>query len=176
MTAELFATVDSSRIRVLDAPILLPGTCCICGTSRTDDRKYVDLGIDVDHVGVMYFCTFCITELTNQLGCLTQEQSQQLVDELDAAKQTILEFQEQKAALDGAVDTLRRTGLFSGTDFSPVLSSQQVLDSEPEPVADVSEPKQSATRSGKNSKQSDSKQRPNDISDNGMGDLTDFSL
>ena len=50
---QTYAAVDGTRIKILDAPILLPGTCAVCGSSRNDDRKYIDLGIDVDHIGVI---------------------------------------------------------------------------------------------------------------------------
>lgn len=173
MTTEIqtFAHVDSSRIRTLNAPLLAPGTCCICGSSRTDDRQYIDLGIDVDHIGVMYFCTFCITELVNTLGCLTQEQSEALHEELNSARQTILDFQQEKAALDGAVDTLRRTGLFSGTDLSSVIHSTETKS---EPIQDVVRPEPEPVKSSKSSKQSDPKQGSTSISESGSDDLANF--
>lgn len=168
-TAEIvtFAQVDGSRIRVLDAPILAPGVCAICGSSRNDDRKYVDLGIDVDYVGVMYFCTFCMTELVNTLGCLTQDQSQGLLNEVEAARNTILEFQAMKAAYDNAISTLRNTGLFDGVPL---------VDDAPKsgPVADVSNPESKSSGTSKSTKQSNSKQGSADVSAIGSNEYTDF--
>lgn len=170
-----FATTESSRIKVLNTPLLAPGVCCICGASRSDDRQYIDLGIDVEYVGVMYFCTFCMTELANTLGCLTPEQSTQLQEELDAARQTIIDFQQEKAALDGAVDTLRRTGLFSGTDLSSVIkTSEAELATEPGHVQDIVPAEQGIVGSNKNSKQSNSKPRPNDLPEPGSDELESF--
>jgi len=173
MTAEIqtFAHIDSSRIRVLSAPILAPGVCCTCGASRNDDRQYIDLGIDVDHIGVMYFCTFCLTELVNTLGCLTKEQSEELHDELNAARKTILDFQQEKAAYDGAVATLRRTGLFSGTDFSGIIHSDETKS---ESVQDTVGAEPESIRSSKSTEQSDPKQGSSGISKSGSDELADF--
>lgn len=170
-----FATADSSRIRILDTPILAPGVCCICGAGRNDDRKYIDLGIDVDYIGVMYFCTFCMTELANTLGCLMPEQAQQLRDELDSARQTIINFQQEKAAVHGAVDAIRRTGLFSGTDFNSLITTPEKSDDFElvnEPGSDSTERKTSG--SNKDTKQSDPKQGSDDIPEFGSNDLESF--
>lgn len=169
-TAEVpltFAQVDGSRIRILDAPQLAPGVCSICGSSRNDDRKYVDLGIDVDYVGTMYFCTFCLVELVNALGCLTQEQSVALQEEVDAARKTILDFQAQKAAYDDAISTLRNTGLFNGAPLVLVTSEQ-------DPVADTSGPEQKPAGISKSTKQSNSKQGSDSLPTIGSDDNFGF--
>lgn len=55
-----------SKVQVLDYPILAPGKCVQCGSSK-HDRKYVDLGIDFEtgpgFNWVIYLCTFCLAEL-----------------------------------------------------------------------------------------------------------------
>lgn len=159
-----YAHVSGSRIQILNAPTQLPGICAICGTSRNDDRKYVDFGLDVDYVGVIYFCTFCMTELINRLGCLTQEQSAVLEAEVDSARKTILDFHSTKAAYDNAISTLRATGLFSGTPL---------VDDPPQqaPVAAVSKSESKSTGTNKSTKQSDSKQGSSSISELGDDDF-----
>lgn len=167
-----YAQLESSRIKILDAPILNPGTCALCGASRNDDRKYVDFGLTVDYIGVIYFCTFCMTELANRIGCLMPEQTQKLEDELNVARQTILDFQKDKAALDDAVSTLRSTGLFSGTDLSPITNSANPPVAEPGTVQDTVRTEQKSTRSSKSTKQSNSEQRSNDVSESGSDDFS----
>ncbi len=166
-----YAHLESSRIRVLDNPNMHPGTCVLCGASRNDDRKYVDIGLDIDFVGVIYFCTFCMQELANRLGCLMPDQTKKLEDELDSARQTILEFQTQKAAYDDAIGTLRNTGLFSGIDLSSITSPTANPVAEQIPVAEPVGSKQDAIRSNKSTKQSNSKQGPNDIPESGSYDF-----
>lgn len=157
--------VASSKVQILEAPRLLPGTCMLCGTSRTDDRQYIDIGKDIQFVGVIYFCTFCMTEIANRIGCLMPEQTKALEEELDAARQRILEFQTKDEALNGAIDTLRNTGLFSGTDLTAVhrrFVPEESKNSEPT-LFDSIEADGESDRSNQDSKQSDSKQGSNDV-------------
>src|SRR6266542_891445 len=168
-----YAHLESSRIRVLDNPNMHPGTCVLCGASRNDDRKYVDIGLDIDFVGVIYFCTFCMQELANRLGCLMPDQTKKLEDELDSARQTIINFQAQKAAYDDAIGKLRGTGLFSDTDPNLSTITWPTVDpvAEQEPVAEPVGSKQDVTRPNKSTKQSNSKQGPNDIPESGSYDF-----
>lgn len=110
---QLLDMAASDKIQILSAPIQLPGVCGICGTSRTDDRSYIDIGLWFEMYGQFYFCTYCMTQMVNRLGGLTPEQAEELHSELNQARQTILEFQETKARVDGAIESLRNTGLFS---------------------------------------------------------------
>jgi hypothetical protein len=120
---------EASRIRVLEAPRMHPGTCVVCGAARTDDREYVDFGLDIDFVGAIYFCTLCMQEVMNHLGCLTKEQSEALEQENDRLRMHILQFKTKEAALDDAISKLRSTGLLNisstddlsddGTNLSP---------------------------------------------------------
>lgn len=151
--------VVSSKVQILNAPILAPGVCMLCGSSNNDDRDYIDIGKNVEFVGVLYFCTFCMTEVVNALGCLMPEQARALENELDAARQRILEFHQKDEALNGAIDTLRHTGLFSGTDLTAVQRShvlEQPEESKP------SEPKAAGTN--QDTEQSDPEQRSFDVS------------
>lgn len=157
--------VATSKVQILEAPRLLPGTCMLCGTSRTDDRQYIDIGKDIQFVGVIYFCTFCMTEIANALGCLMPEQAKALEDELDAARQRILEFNEKDQALNGAIDTLRDTGLFSGTDLSVVQRRFVSAESEADKsdVQDTVRTKSTTPEFSSNPEQSDSKQGSDDV-------------
>lgn len=158
--------VATSKVQILEAPRLLPGTCMLCGSSRTDDRQYIDIGKDIQFVGVIYFCTFCMTEIANALGCLMPEQAKALEDELDAARQRILEFNEKDQALNGAIDSLRNTGLFSGIDLTVVHRRFVPAESEAtkSDVQDTARTEPATTESNSNSEQSNSKQGSNDVS------------
>lgn len=158
--------VASSKVQILEAPRLLPGTCMLCGTSRTDDRQYIDIGKDIQFVGVIYFCTFCMTEIANALGCLMPEQTAQLENELDAARQRILEFETKDRTLNDAINTLRDTGLFSGTDLTVVRGGSVPIQSEKSESilqdSNGTEPK--SDRTNQEPEQFDPKQRSNDVS------------
>lgn len=70
--------VVNSRFRLLDAPIAAPGTCILCKSAGGDERKFIDLGIQVDWYGAIYFCTFCITEAAQILGLRSVENIEQI--------------------------------------------------------------------------------------------------
>jgi hypothetical protein len=158
--------VATSKVQILEAPRLLPGTCMLCGTSRTDDRQYIDIGKDIQFVGVIYFCTFCMTEIANRLGCLMPEQTKALEDELDAARQRILEFETKDETLNAAINTLRDTGLFSGTDltsFQRGIPTAMVEDSQPS-LYDSILAEQRTPSINQDTEQSDSEQGSDDVS------------
>lgn len=158
---------STSKIRILDAPIQAPGVCGLCGASSGDEnRKYIDIGIWIEYYGQFYFCTFCFTEFTNRLGGHTSEQALALENELDSARQRILEFETKDAALNGAINTLRDTGLFSGTDLTVVrrrVVSEQSEESE-SIIQDTVRPESKTIGFDHDSEQSDSKQGSNDLS------------
>jgi len=155
--------VASSKVRILEAPILAPGTCMLCGASRNDDRQYIDMGKDIQFVGVIYFCTFCMTELANALGCLMPVQAQALEDELDAARQRILEFETKDRTLNDAISTLRATGLFSGTDFTGVHDAGLAYADAKSGDGSSTGNKSTAIESIDDTSESATEQRPNDV-------------
>lgn len=163
----LQANAETSKVQILESPRLAPGTCVLCGTSRTDDRQYIDIGLTVEYVGVIYFCTFCMTEVANRIGCYTLEQSKQLEDDLDRARQRILEFEIKDSALNGAIDSLRNTGLFTDSGSSMLTVP---IDSDAE--------KYQSTIDGGNpeSEQSDSKQRTDDVPSTPSDELYSFDI
>jgi len=175
--------VATSKVQILEAPRLAPGTCMLCGTSRNDDRQYIDIGKDIQYVGVIYFCTFCMTQIANTLGCLMPEQTKALEDELDAARQRILEFEIKDRTLNDAITTLRDTGLFSGTDFTGIVGSAPVVvakadisDSEPN-LYDTIVSERFSIGDDQDSEQPDSEQGSSDIPATGNDEfkLSDFS-
>lgn len=58
----------NSRFRVVDVPVLAPGTCVLCKSPGGDGRQFIDLSIQVTWVGALYFCTECITEAARLIG------------------------------------------------------------------------------------------------------------
>jgi len=52
-----------SRFKVLDTPVLAPGTCFVCGSAGDDKRKFIDFGKQIEWYGAVYVCTECIVEV-----------------------------------------------------------------------------------------------------------------
>lgn len=156
---------EASKIQILEAPRLSPGVCAVCGSSNNEDRNYIDTGWTIEWYGVVYFCTFCMTEIANHIGCLTKEQSEALEEELNSAKQTIINFRNKEAAVDDAIDKLRSTNLFNDSNIhlvdSGVLSATGLYDTA---VNEESREHESETdESSSDSEQSNSKQGSDDI-------------
>jgi hypothetical protein len=115
---------ESTKFRVLSAPIQVPGVCASCGSSSTDDRNYVDFDMFVDYVGVIYFCTFCFDECANALGYISPEQARVLEAKLEAAEKKILDFYTKDRALNDAINLLRDSGLFDLVDGAASASNE----------------------------------------------------
>jgi hypothetical protein len=163
----------SSKIQILSAPIQLPGVCGLCGTSRTDDRQYLDIGIWIEMYGQFYFCTVCTVQFTNSLGGLTAEQALELQERLEDAQLQILEFQEKEAKINGVIDTLRSTGLFNDSDvFGDSKSDDLVPEGLAETISGIIErDKHSPAEASNDTTKSATEQRPNDVPKPGSNEL-----
>lgn len=54
-----------SRIKVFNRPPSSPGKCAVCGSSN---KPVIDIGLDVDFYGVVYFCNECATQIGKAVG------------------------------------------------------------------------------------------------------------
>jgi hypothetical protein len=159
---------ESTKFRILDAPIQLPGTCISCGSSDTEGRKYIDLGIDVEWIGAIYFCTICYTEGANALGYLNPEQARNLEEALTAAENHIIEFRTKEKALDDAINLLRSSGLFNSISglISAVAEGSSNISNE-----NITGTGSETAGTNKHSDKQDSKQGSIDLSATGSDDL-----
>lgn len=57
----------TSRLKILDVPVMAPGKCVLCGSSA-GDRQYIDFGFEFDWYGVVYFCSHCMSEMSAALN------------------------------------------------------------------------------------------------------------
>jgi hypothetical protein len=174
----LQANAETSKVQILESPRLAPGTCVLCGSSRNDDRKYVDIGVTIEYIGVIYFCTFCFAEICNRLGCYTVEQSLAMEDELDRARQRILEFELKEQTIDEAINTLRNSKLFTDTGSSMLTIPDNSLVDASTGVSSgvIKEEQRTNDEATGNAKQSDSKQGSDDVSGITDYDFSTFDL
>lgn len=167
---------ESSKFRILSAPVQKPGVCAGCGSSGTEDRQYVDLDVTVDFHGVIYLCTFCFSECANSLGFLSPIQSNKLEYDLTVAEQLIIDFRVKEQALDNAINALRDSGVLSHYPDTSADDAEKPIESvsliatgdysEPEPIDYKPE-------------QFNSKQGSSDLSDSSIDELfdgTEFKL
>lgn len=80
-----------SRIKILDAPILAPGTCCLCGSAGGDSRKFIDFGKQLDWYGAVYFCSECINECVMATGYVKAS----LFNQIDQENQKLIREMEE---------------------------------------------------------------------------------
>jgi len=98
----------NSRFVILDTPIKKPGVCALCGAPGGDGRQFVDFGKSLEWYGVVYFCTFCVSEAAALLGFApmsnwtnAEHNLQQSISEIDDR------YVEAKVKLDAAMVLLR---------------------------------------------------------------------
>jgi hypothetical protein len=69
---------------IVDQPLLLPGYCIGCRSSNnTDGRKFIDTGINIDFLGVIYICVPCILEIVRQVDLTLPDNLSELKMKID---------------------------------------------------------------------------------------------
>lgn len=159
---------ESTKFRVIPAPVMVPGTCASCGSSSTDDRDYVDFDMFVDYIGVIYFCTFCFTECANSLGFLSPEQSKRLEEQVEYYATKVANFYTKDRALNDAITLLRDSGLFDLVDGA-ANASNEVSSSEINGSSESDN--QRSDETDQHTNEQDSKQGSSDLSTTGDDEL-----
>lgn len=74
----------NSRFRLSNVAKLNPGTCITCGSAGAPDdpRQFIDFGKTIEWFGVVYICTFCLTEVAKLLNLRDQSTSDAEIDTL----------------------------------------------------------------------------------------------
>ncbi len=57
-----------SKYRVVPVPMMKPGKCSNCGSTKQDGRGYVDFGLDLPWWGIVYLCTLCLHDIASNTG------------------------------------------------------------------------------------------------------------
>jgi hypothetical protein len=60
-----FTEASTSRYKLLERPVALPGRCVTCGAV---DRPVVDTNWNIDMFGAVYFCVSCLAEVARVIG------------------------------------------------------------------------------------------------------------
>lgn len=133
----------ASKVRVLDAATALPGTCVICGSPGGDGRKFVDIDMDIEYYGAVYFCSHCMNQVAQALGCLMPEDVDILRSQYEGLQQDRLEARNKEKLVDEFLANLFSLGAvyrssvdhLTSTSISDEISKDSELsdDGEPEP-------------------------------------------
>lgn len=119
-----------SRFRIHDTAILKPGVCVMCRSAGGDGRQFVDFGRTDTWYGVVYVCTFCITEAANLLGLQNNEQLKKQFNDLNDVLHEITEERGRFAEALDAARLLLRNCHCDNTDVLRSASSDDAMDVE----------------------------------------------
>jgi hypothetical protein len=81
-----------SKYTIEDVPYFVPGKCANCGASKNDGRRYINIGLELEWYGFVYFCGECLKDMAKTMG-LFDDFIKQLVEknELIAALESKLD-------------------------------------------------------------------------------------
>lgn len=136
-----------SKYQISDVPMYKPHKCANCGSSKNDGRRYIDFGLEIDWLGTIFLCGFCLRDVANTMGLFDDLNAQ--IKELQEKDNHIEEMQVQGEHLHEVVlktfeevtvyyDNLHSLGCSSTTD-----SGSDLVIEEPavEPRVDESKPR-----------------------------------
>lgn len=81
---------------LVDAPVLFPGRCKMCGRS---DGRMVDTQIDDADDGRVYVCEGCAAVYAGLIGHVAAAEHDRVVDQVDRAMERIVEMEGEIAEL-----------------------------------------------------------------------------
>lgn len=117
--------VSMGRFQVFDQPIAVPGNCIVCGSVGDNKRKFVDFGITLEFTGVVYFCTFCLSELSEAMGFVSREQLDEAIEVIKKKNEELKELADECERLRSIANAIDFLGLHSVGPASPDVSSDR---------------------------------------------------
>lgn len=150
---------SSSRVKVLDFPVALPGKCVICGSVGGDGRKFIDIGFELDFYGVIYFCEYCFSQTATGLGYIAPSLFKviELENEELAYKVSLLEAENVKlrTALS-ELDFLGTRGISGVAEHTAKSPVKREKSPDPKPAKQINEPGSSnVPKTGSNKQSTD---------------------
>lgn len=125
------ATSVNGRVQVLDAPIMSPGVCCLCGSAGGDHRKFIDFGKQLDWYGNVYFCSECIREVLTVLEYVSVDNFDKLHDSYRELSIRHEKLTIQYEAVKNAIVVLGSTSDISSSGESDDSSDESSIPSDP---------------------------------------------
>jgi hypothetical protein len=120
----------NARYRVIeDGAYAAPGTCFVCNRhGNSDELGMIDTQKDVDWIGVIYICSFCILEMAEQYGAASPSAQLNNLAAQEATQAQLYAVRERLAKAEGILDGM---GALHLLDLDPgSLSSDHRLNQE----------------------------------------------
>lgn len=116
------------RVKLVEgAPPCLPGKCSICGNTGEAGRKFLDIGLELDFYGVVYFCNLCLSSsILPHLELVPLDMLVQVQEELEEAKAATTELEIQNNELRSVLESLSKLGFNSSTDSDAASAESDV--------------------------------------------------
>jgi hypothetical protein len=152
----------TSRFQVSEYPSLLPSKCVICGSVGGDSRVFIDIGLQIEFYGAVYFCSYCYWEGCRRLGWTDPREVAKLYELTESLTKMVEKIKKDKDVYESALRNLLNNDPTRFNDASlvvPTSVAKDVLDDDGEPGRDVIKPDVGNTPT----KPSHSKPRPDDI-------------
>jgi hypothetical protein len=129
-------------------PPCQPGKCAICGNCGDGNSEFLDIGLELDYYGVVYFCSTCVYgDILKALDLVTREKYQELEGRLTEVTAEYLRLRIEKEELKNALGAVVN-------NFSPPAnpdSEQLNVVETPQPATQNTKPtsrKTTAAKSG----------------------------
>lgn len=142
----------TSRYRILEAPIRVPGKCKFCGSAK---GPVIDTLVEIDYEGSLYICIKCAKEIGLTAGLVAPTKEE--IDDKFAIEESV-----KDGLLDSIIDAIHN-----------VIDNTDLLRIVPEDTDTGSGDSKESTGSSKESTKSSSSKRSNDVSDD-SGDGADI--
>jgi hypothetical protein len=128
----------AAKIRVLAAAVAAPGTCIVCGSPGGDGRDFLDIDMDIEFYGAVYFCTFCLSETVRAMGFVSKEEIADIVAENETLRAERLEAHSKEKLVNEFLSNIFSAGavyqssidLLAG-DLESSGNSETVSESDP---------------------------------------------
>lgn len=95
----------SGRVLRVDAPIVSPGNCAICGTVN-HPLGFVDPRLDFEFYGTLYLCADCVGECARIFGFLSPSEVAGLREHIEAQDDELNTLRQATHGLESTVDSL----------------------------------------------------------------------
>ena len=129
-------------------PPCQPGQCSVCGNCGDQDSEFLDIGLELDFYGVVYFCGTCLYgTILSALDLVTQEKHEEVTSKLldQELQNTALKLDIQE--LRGIIESLTNNHGFGSSDSrSSATDKQSTVAAQPESPKPTSS-KSTATKS-----------------------------
>lgn len=141
-TSDNFTPVNSNnpaaaRVQLLEAPVVSPGMCILCGKSEHPDG-FADPRLDFEYYGTLYLCGDCVGDFARLFGWLHPMQARALAMKYDELSKELEIHREALLNLEASVEhltnyrmlrsTITGTEFSDGMDTTPISSDSETTD------------------------------------------------